>query len=92
MGIQDYFKYIIKKHDTVTDNPPIRIYANKIENIIIFKIKAKYYLEFVTLETMKLPRRTKNKITKDKNGENMPHFENNEVVLVHCNIVNKYYQ
>ena len=37
---------------------------------------------------MKLLRSTKNKITKDKNGENMPHFEITEVVLVHCNIVN----
>ena len=31
---------------------------------------------------------TKAKITKDKNGETMPHLEINEVVLVHCNIVN----
>ena len=32
------------------------------------------------------------KITKDKNGENVPHFEITEVVLVHCNIVNNDYQ
>ena len=43
--IQDYFKYIIKKHETVTGNPPIRIYVRKIENMITFKIKAGYYLE-----------------------------------------------
>ena len=30
--IQDYFKYILKKHETVTDNPSIRKYVNKIEN------------------------------------------------------------
>ena len=30
--IQDYFKYIIKKHETVTNNLSIRIYGNKIEN------------------------------------------------------------
>ena len=35
---------------------------------------------------------TKNKITKDKNGENVPHLEITEVVLVHCNIVNNDYQ
>ena len=35
--IQDYFKYITKKHETVTDNPPIRIYANKIENRLTIK-------------------------------------------------------
>ena len=31
---------------------------------------------------------TESKITKDKNGENIPHLEMTEVVLVHCNIVN----
>ena len=41
---------------------------------------------------MKLLGSTKNKITKDKNGENVPHLEINEVVLIHCNIVNNDYQ
>ena len=41
---------------------------------------------------MKLLGSTKNKITKDKNGENVPHLEITEVVLVHCNIVNNDYQ
>ena len=27
--IQYYFKYIIKKHEALSDNPPIRIYVNK---------------------------------------------------------------
>ena len=36
--IQDYFKYIIEKHETVTHNPPIRIYMNQIESRITFKI------------------------------------------------------
>ena len=39
VDIQDYFEYIIKKHETVTDNPQIRIYVNKIENRITFEIK-----------------------------------------------------
>ena len=43
--IQDYFEYILKKHETVTDNLSIRIYINKIEIRIIFKIKTRYYLE-----------------------------------------------
>ena len=43
-------------------------------------------------ETMKLLGSTKNKITKDKNGENVPHLEITEVVLVHCNIANNDYQ
>ena len=37
--IQDYFEYIIKKHETIADNPPVQIYVNKIENRIVFKIK-----------------------------------------------------
>ena len=41
---------------------------------------------------MKLLESTKNKITKDKTGENVPHLEITEVVLVHCNIVNNEYQ
>ena len=40
---------------------------------------------------MKLLGSTKNKITEDKNGENVPHVEITEVVLVHCNIVNNDY-
>ena len=41
---------------------------NKIENRITFKIKAGYYLELLTPETMKLLGSTKNKRSKDKNG------------------------
>ena len=41
---------------------------------------------------MKLLGSTKNKITEDKNGENVPHLEITEVVLVPCNIVNNDYQ
>ena len=41
---------------------------------------------------MKLLWSTENKITKDKNGENVPHLEITEVVLVHCNIVNNDYE
>ena len=40
--IQDYFEYIVKNHDTITDNPSIRIYVNKTENRITFKIKIGY--------------------------------------------------
>ena len=41
---------------------------------------------------MKLPGSIENKITKDKNGENVPNLEITEVVLVQCNIVNNDYQ
>ena len=65
---------------------------NKIENRITFKIKTGYYLELLTPQTMKLLGSIKNKITKDKNGENVPHLEITAAVLVHCNIVNNDYQ
>ena len=39
LDIQYYFEYIIRKHKTMTDNPPLRIYVNKIENIINLKLK-----------------------------------------------------
>ena len=90
--IQDYFEYILKKHGENTKKPSIQIYANKIANRITFKIKKGYTLELVTKETMKLLGSTENKITTDKNGENVPHIETTEVVLVHCNIVNNDYQ
>ena len=90
--IQDYFQYILKKHGKNTDKPSIQIYVNKIENRITFKIKKEYSLELLTKDTMKLLESTKNKITKDKNGENVPHLEITEVVLVHCNMVNNDYQ
>ena len=89
---QDYFEYILEKHGEDTDEPSVQIYVNKIENRVIFKIKNRYSLELLTPETMKLLGSTENKITKDKNGENVPHLEITEVVLVHCDIVNNDYQ
>ena len=41
---------------------------------------------------MKLLGRTKNKINKEENGKNVPNLEINEVVLVHCTLVNIDYQ
>ena len=54
----------------------------------MFKIKAEYYLELLMPETMKLLGSTESKITKDKNGENLPHLEITQEVFIHCNIVN----
>ena len=90
--IQDYFQYILEKHSEDIDNPSVQIYVKKIKNRTTFKIKNGYSLELLTPETMKLLGSTENKITKDKNGENVPHLEITEVVLVHCNIVNNDYQ
>ena len=81
----------MKKHETVTDNPSIKIYTNKIENRITVKIKTGYYLKLLTPKTMKLFGSTKSKITKDENSENVPHLEISGVVLILCNIVNNDY-
>ena len=83
--IQDYFEYVFHKHRETTDNPPIRIYVNRIKNRITFKIKKGYSLKLLTPKTMKLLGSNKFKITKDKNGENVPNLEITKVVLVHCN-------
>ena len=90
--IQDYFQYILEKYGENTDKLSIQIYVNKSEKRITFRIKNGYSLELLTKGTMKLLGSTKNKITKDKNGENVPHLEIAEVVLVHCNMVNNDYQ
>ena len=37
--IPDYFEFVIKKHVTLTENPIIQIYVNRVKNIIVFKIK-----------------------------------------------------
>ena len=70
----------------------MRIYVNKIENRIKCKIKRGYYLELLTPETMKLLGSAKSKKTKNKDGENVPHLEITEVVLVYYNIINDDYQ
>ena len=85
--IQDYFEFIIKKHETLSENPLLQIYPNKIKNRIIFKIKNGYKLELLTPETTKLLGSTKKDVDKDKNGESVPKLEIFEVVLAHCNLV-----
>ena len=85
--IQDYI--II---EIIGENAPILIYANTINNRIVFKIKSGYKLELLSKETMKLLGNTKDTIDADKNSENIPKLENIEVVLVHCNLVNNAYQ
>ena len=70
--IQDYFKYIIKKHEALTDNPSILIisyyfiYVNETENRIKFRIETEHYLKNLMLELMKLLGSIKSKTIKDK--------------------------
>ena len=87
--IQDYFEFIIKKHETLAEIPPVQ---NKIKNRIVFKIKTGYKLELLTPETKKLLGSGKKDVDKDKDGENVTKLESVEVVLVHCNLVKNNYQ
>ena len=52
--IQDYFEYVIKKHETIADISPGQIYVNKTKNSIVFKIKIGVKLELLSPETKKL--------------------------------------
>ena len=90
--IQDYFEFIIKKHETLTENPPIQIYPNKIKNRIVFKIETGYKLDLLTPETIKLLGSTKKDVDADKNSVNVPKLESVEVALVYWNLVKNDYQ
>ena len=52
--IQNYTKYIIKKHETLTIITPIYVYINKVNNGLVFRIQYGYKLELKIPETMKL--------------------------------------
>ena len=82
--IQDYFEYIIKEHENITDNSPVQIYHNK--------IKVSYKLELLSPETMELLWSTKKDVDRVKDGEDVPKLESVEVVLVRCDLVNNNYQ
>ena len=90
--VQYYFKYIINKHETNADNPPVQIYVNKIKNRIAFKIKTGHKLELLSEETMQLLGSSKQGIDQNKDGEIVPKLETVKIVLVHCNLVNNNYQ
>ena len=61
---------------------------HKIENRVTFKIKKGYCLELLTREAMNLLGRTKDKIIKDENGEEVRNLKTSELVLVDCNVFN----
>ena len=65
--IQDYIEFIIKKHETLTIIPPIHVYINRINNMLVFMIKDGYKLELQTPEKMKLFGSTKKINRQNKN-------------------------
>ena len=91
-ALQNYFKYIIKKHETIAEVSPVLIYVNEINNRVVFKIKSGYKLELLSKETMRLLGSWSDTIDSDKNSELVPKLESVDLVLVHCNIVNNNYQ
>ena len=82
--LYEIFKILLSRfyHGEDIDKSSIQIYVNKIENRVTFTIKNGQSLELLTSETIKLLGSTENKITKDKNGENVPNLENTEVVIL----------
>ena len=77
--IQDYLELIIKKHETLTENPPVQIYPNKIINSAIFKTITGCKLQILSPERKK----KRKDVDQDKDGEYVPKLESIEVVLVH---------
>ena len=87
-ALQNYFEYIIKKHETIAEVSPVLIYLNEINNRIVFKIKSGYKLELLSKETMRLLGSSSDTIDGNKNSELVPKLESVDLVLVHCNVVN----
>ena len=90
-ALQNYFEYIIKKHETIAEVSPVLIYVNEINNRIVFKIKSEYKLELLSKETMRLLGSSADTIDGDKNSELVPKLESIDLVLIHCNLVNNSY-
>ena len=90
--IQDYIKYVIKKHEAFTTIPPVNVYLNKINKRLVFEIKVGYKLELEMSETKKVFGSTKTLIGKTKKRENVRGLEAVELVLVQCNSVDNQYQ
>ena len=65
-NIQDYFVFINKNNmkETITNNPPVQIYVNRIKNRIVLKSKTGYKIELLSLKTIKLLGSTKKMLIK----------------------------
>ena len=80
--LQNYFEYIIKKHETIADVSPVLIYVNEIN--VVFKIKSGYKLELLSKKTMRLLGSSTDTIDGDKNSELVPKLEVVDLVIVSC--------
>ena len=79
-ALQNYFEYIIKKHETMAEVYPVLIYINEINNRIVFKIKSGYKLELLSKETMRLLGSPTDTINGDKDSELVPKLESVDLV------------
>ena len=77
---QDYFEFIIKKHETLTENLPVQIYPDRIKNRIVFTVKTGYKVEFLSPKMMKLLGNRKKDVGQDKDGEDVAKLESVGVV------------
>ena len=65
-------EFIIKKHETLVENPPVQICSYKIKSRIVFKVKTGYKLELLSSETMKLLESRNKDVDQDKDREDAP--------------------
>ena len=66
----------------------VKIYINKFQNRVVLKIKSGYFLELLTLKTMKIFENTEQNINKENNSQNVPRLEITGVALVQWNVTN----
>ena len=90
--IQDCFGYIIKKYETIAENPPVHIFVKKVKNRSVFKVKTGCKLELLSKETIQLLGSSKKDVDQNKDGEAGPKLEFLDVVSVHTNLISNNYQ
>ena len=61
----------MNKYETIVNNCPVQIFANKIKNRLVFKLRTDYKIELLSPETMELLGTTKKDIDQDKDGEDV---------------------
>ena len=90
-NVQDYFEFIIKKHETLTQNLPYKFIQIK-SKLNCFRSKNRLQTRIVVSRNNETIREYKKDVDKDKGGEDVPKLESAEVFLMHCNLGNNSYQ
>ena len=87
---QDYFHFIIKKNETLTENATVQIYTNKIKNRILLK-KNRIQIRIFIFRNNEIIKHNKH-VDQYKNGEDVSKLESFEIALVYCNLVKNNYK